>query len=151
MKKTIMVTMLLMFVVSIAYANDAYLELLRQDVRTEKVGLITEIMEFSDEESEVFWPIYREYELELAKLTDSRIALIKDYAKNYDSLSDEKADEIVNSALKLRAKRHDLVKKYYKKFKKALSAKRAAMFIQLEMQINTLIDLQIAAELPLIE
>jgi uncharacterized protein Yka (UPF0111/DUF47 family) len=130
---------------------DQYMEMLRTDVRAEKVAVITEVMAFTTEEGELFWPIYREYELELAAQFDKRLALIKDYADHFEMIEDKKADELVDGSFKLMEDRTKLQKSYYKKFKKALGAKRAAAFIQLERQINLLIDLQIAANLPLID
>ena len=70
----------------------AYAELLRSDVRAEKVAILTEVMEFTEAEDKVFWPIYREYETELAKINDDRIALIKEYALGYETLTDATAD-----------------------------------------------------------
>src|SRR5512134_4172880 len=52
----------------------AYAELLRSDVRTQKVSIITEVMGFTEAESAKFWPIYREYDAEMAKLGDARAA-----------------------------------------------------------------------------
>jgi uncharacterized membrane protein len=130
---------------------DQYMEMLRTDVRAEKVAVITEVMAFTEAEGEAFWPVYREYELELAKLFDNRLANIKDYADHFESIDDEKADKLITTAFKNSENRKKLQKKYYKKFKKALGAKRAGTFMLLEMQIDTLIDLQIAANLPLIE
>src|SRR6185503_15280863 len=66
----------------------AYAELLRSDVRTQKVAILTEMMGFTDKEDAAFWPIYREYDAELARLGDERIALIAEYAKNYSQLTD---------------------------------------------------------------
>jgi hypothetical protein len=61
----------------------AYIELLRSDVRAKKTAVMAEVMGFNDEEAAKFWPIYREYELELSKLNDRKLAGIKDYAQNY--------------------------------------------------------------------
>jgi hypothetical protein len=63
---------------------DSYVELLRSDIRTEKQAILTQVMQFSDEQASVFWPIYREYDLELSKYADRRLALIKDYAANFE-------------------------------------------------------------------
>ena len=133
------------------YDVDAYLEMLRSDVKTEKIAIITEVMDFTEEESSAFWPEYRKYEFDLAKITDQRIALIKDFAAHYDKMTDEKAKELIDTSIKLQEKRLDLKKKYFKSFQKVLPTIKAAKLIQLENQINLLIDLQIAAELPLIE
>jgi hypothetical protein len=115
------------------------------------VAIITEVMQFTNEEANAFWPIYREYDLELAKIGDARIALIEDYAQHYETMTDEKARELVEGALKLEGKRTKLKKKYFKKFDKVLPSKTVGKFFQLENQINLLIDLQIASELPLIK
>jgi hypothetical protein len=137
---------------SLAFAQvDSYIEMLRSDVRTEKVAVITEVMAFTDAESEAFWPIYREYELELAKIFDMRLANIKDYAEHFEAIDDAKADELILNSFKIGEKRNKLQKSYFGKFKKAIGAKRAAKFMQLEHQIDLLIDLQIAANLPLVE
>ena len=51
----------------------AYTELLRSDIRAQKVAVITEMMEFTEAEDVVFWPVYREYELALSRLYDERL------------------------------------------------------------------------------
>ena len=129
----------------------AYVELLRSDVRAQKVALITEVMEFTDAQSSAFWPLHREYELELSKIGDETLKLIKAYAKHYDQLTDEKATLMVKKLFQLKESRLALKKKYFEKIGKALSPVVAAKFIQLENVISNLIDIQIAAELPLIE
>ena len=153
MKRTVLACLVcVLLTASVAGTQvDQYMEMLRTDVRAEKVAVITEVMEFNAEEGELFWPIYREYELELAKQFDKRLALIKDYADNFESIDDAKADELIGASFKLIESRTKLQKSYFKKFKKVLGAKRAGTFIQLERQINLLIDLQIAANLPLID
>lgn len=136
---------------TVVQAQESWMNVLRSDVRTQVAALMEVAMEFSDEEAEVFWPLYREFELESSKLADQRIALIKDYAANFDKMDDEKSDEIVKAAQKLVSKRHDLNKKTHKNVRKVLSGPRAARFYQVQGQIQTLIDLQIQTELPLVE
>jgi len=68
---------------SFTLAQESYFELLRQDLATKKVALITEVMQFTNEESEVFWPLYREFDFENAKLGDEMLKLIKDYAAHF--------------------------------------------------------------------
>ena len=55
----------------------AYAELLRSDVRTQKVAIITEVMGFTEAEDKAFWPIYRQYDAEMSKLGDERVSLIE--------------------------------------------------------------------------
>jgi hypothetical protein len=126
----------------------AYAELLRSDVRTQKVAIITQVVGFTEAEDTAFWPIYREYDLELSKLGDERVALIEEYARNYEQLSDEVADKLATRALDLESRRQAVKAKYYDKVKKALSPKTALRFLQVEHQLLLLIDLQISAALP---
>ena len=128
-----------------------YAELLRSDVRAQAVAIITEVMEFSEEEDARFWPVYREFERDLAKINDDRLTLIKEYAVNYDKMTDAVADKLAHGALDLEAKRHELKVKYYDRFKTALTPKTAARFLQVENQILLLLDLQIAASLPIVQ
>ncbi len=130
---------------------DRYIELLRSDIKTQRVAIITEVMQFSQEEAELFWPIYKEYEFEVSKLGDERVAMIKDYAASFDTMTDEKAKELAERTFKLDAASLKLQQTYFKKFDKVLGSKTVAKFFQLDRQIDLLIRLQIAAGLPLIE
>ena len=127
----------------------AYAELLRSDVRAEKVAILTEVMGFTEDEDAKFWPIYREYDSEMAKLGDERVALIAEYAKNYDSLTDAVADKLATRAIELEGKRQAVEAKCYERVKAALSPRTAMRFMQVEHQLQLLIDLQIAASLPI--
>ncbi|HXT30385.1 MAG TPA: hypothetical protein VN716_13920 [Vicinamibacterales bacterium] len=127
----------------------AYTELLRSDLRAQKVAIITEVMEFTEEEDKAFWPLYRDYDTEMSKLGDERVALIAEYARNYDALTDEVADKLAKSALDLEARRQAVKAKLYEKVRAALKPKTAFRFMQVEHQLLLLIDLQIAAALPI--
>ncbi len=128
----------------------AYVELLRSDVRSQKVAILTQVMEFTEAEDAKFWPIYREYDVELSGLNDERIGLIREYTKNYGAMTDEVADRIASGVLGLEAKRNALKQKYYERIKTALSPMKAAKFLQVENQLLMIIDLQIASALPVV-
>ena len=91
-----------------------------------------------------FWPIYSEYDTALAKLNDQRVANIEDYARNYDQLTDAKANELVQNAFNYRQQRSERVEKYYARVKASLGSIEAARFVQIESQLLDIIDLQIA-------
>jgi len=129
----------------------AYVELMRVDVRTKKAAIFTEIMQFNDQQAAKFWPIYHQYDKELQKLNDQKLAGIQEYAKNYGNMTDEKADELAMLALELENKRNDLKKTYYEKVREQLGGIIAARFLQIENQLLMVIDLQIAASLPIVE
>ena len=148
--KKLLILLVLVFAFSLQ-AQDDFIELLRQDLKTQKVAIISEAMDFTEEESNTFWPVYRKYDFESSKLGDERLAIIKDYADNYDKMTDEKAKELMDRNIKLQEQRLKLSKKFYKEFQKVLPAIKATRFIQVDNQLNLLLNLQIASELPLIE
>jgi len=151
MKKLLLSVIGLIAVSSMLHAQEAYMEVVRSTITAEKVAAITEQMAFTDAEAAVFWPIYREYEVKLAKITDDWLTLIKDYAVNYDIMNDEKAKQMVKKSFDLEEQRLKLRKEYYGKFEKALSTVRAAKFNQLERRINLMIDLQIMSAIPILK
>jgi hypothetical protein len=128
----------------------AYIELLRANVRAEKTAIVGQIMDLNDDQAAKFWPIYREYDAALQQLNDKKLAGIKEYAKNYDSMTDEKADELAKLALDLENQRNDLKRTYYEKVSKQLGGILAARFLQIENQLLMVIDLQIASSLPIV-
>jgi hypothetical protein len=129
---------------------ESFLELMRSDLKTEKKAVITLAMGFTDKEAEAFWPIYKEYEYELDKIGDKRMTLIKDYAANYKTMTDEKAKSLTDQVFKLQGERLELRKQYVDKVAKATSPIVAAKFAQVDYQVHLIIDLQIASEMPLI-
>ena len=128
---------------------DSYLESLRADVRADKVAIITDAMQFNDQDGKAFWPVYRKYEADLMKVNDQRVALIKSYADKFTTMTDADAKGMIEQSLDFESSRTDVKKKYAKEFQKAgLSSLTVAKFIQLEHRLDLLIDIKIASELP---
>ena len=129
----------------------AYAELLRSDVRTQKVAILTELMEFSEEEDAAFWPIYREYEMEMARLGDQRVALIAEYAANYSKMTDDVAAKLASGAIELETQRQAAKARSFERIRKVLSPRTALRFLQVEQQLLLLVDLQISSLLPIVK
>jgi hypothetical protein len=132
------------------YIN-SYIALLKSDLKSRKVGFITEGMHLSDKDAAVFWPIYRSYESDLKQLDEARRQLIENYTANYTRLTDAGAKEKVERRLELEGRRVELEKRYFKQFARALPVKTAARFFQLEYRFRLLTDIKIISEVPLIE
>lgn len=95
--------------------------------------------------------MYKQYETELTKINDAKLALIKNYVESYSTLDDKKANELTKQSLRLEEERIDLKEKYFKQFSKILPGAKVATFFQVDNRIDTLINLQIVSELPLVE
>jgi len=152
MKRLTLIINLILFS-SVAYTQtvDDYIEVARDVLKTEKKAAIAEAMMLTDAESGPFWDMYNEFNYELSKVHNLRIEAIKDFAANYENLSDEKADELWEKVLNHQTQLLKLKKSYYKKFKKILPAGKAARYFQAENKIEALITAELALEIPLIE
>jgi DNA anti-recombination protein RmuC len=127
------------------------IETLRSDIRTEKQSILTEALGLSEAQSQVFWPMYREYETKLAALWDQRLNLIKDYSANMETMTEEKAGQLGKQALEIEKQQLDLKKSAYNNFSKKLSPSIAGRWLQTESAMQRVIELQAGAALPLIE
>src|SRR5215467_12221585 len=72
-------------------ASEQNLLLLRKDLRSEKKQIIAANMPLTEAEAVKFWPIYDQYTSEVAKINDSKLSLIKEYADNIATLTDAQA------------------------------------------------------------
>jgi hypothetical protein len=129
---------------------EEYIDLLRKGVRQQKAEIMGAVMVLSADEATKFWPIYSEYDAELIKLNDQRVANINEYARAYNQMTDEKADDLIQKSLAYQKQRAELLAKTYDRVKQAVGAITAARFVQVEHQLLLIIDLQIASSLPVV-
>ena len=73
---------------------EACVELLRADVQAKRQEVIKEGMQLDEKQAAAFWQVYEEYAGEQKKLGDQKLAIIQDYAKDFMTMDDAKADEL---------------------------------------------------------
>jgi len=129
----------------------AYVGMLRQDVKKDKVSILTELMDLGPDDAAKFWPIYNDYDKALTKLSDERLAFIRMYAENFGALTDDMATKIATGMMDVESRRLDLRKQYLPKITQAVGAQGAVRRLQIEAQIEKVMDLQILASLPIVE
>jgi len=115
-----------------------------------KKELVSMYMNLTGTQGDGFWTMYDQYENERKALGQKRIQLINDYANNFTSLTDAKADELVKATSKNNMDYEKLLLKYYNKSKSLIGALNAAKFIQLENYLQTTIRDEIQNAIPFI-
>jgi Spy/CpxP family protein refolding chaperone len=130
-------------------SSDDFVDLLRKDVRSQKKQIIAENMDLSDAEAEKFWPIYDQYAAALSKIYDVKIALLKDYAANYSTMTGEQAENYIRKRAEVEQSIMQLRLKYMPAFRKVLSGRETALFYQLDWRLGLAIDVQLI-QVPLI-
>ena len=160
MKKTIVTTFMLaaVFMLSAVVSQaqsegqyDQYVQLLRKDLRSGKKQLVAANMTLTDAEATKFWVVYDQYTVELMKLYDARLALIKEYAANYEKLTDAEAKSLNKRSIDNDESIAKLRQKYVPLVAKVLPGRKSALFFQIDKRLSLLIDLQLASEIPLVE
>jgi hypothetical protein len=130
---------------------DQNIDLLRQDIRSHKKQIIAANLKLTDTEAEKFWPLYDQYTAELVKINDAKYAVIKEYAINYDTLTDDKALTLTRQLLDVDQQVAQLRIKYVPLVNKVISGKKTAFFFQMDRRLLMLIDLQLAEQIPMIQ
>jgi len=124
-------------------------QLTRAVVAAERQAIITKAMDLTPEEMQGFWPLYRDYRLEVGRMGDRMVALITAYAEAYDNLTNETADKLLTEFVGIEKERARIKAKYLPKFKKVIPAKKVMRFYQLENKLDIVILNELAENIPL--
>jgi hypothetical protein len=131
--------------------NDANIQLMRQDMRSQRKKVVAANLPLTEAEATKFWPVYDQYIAETIKVNDARFALIQEYAKNYDTATDEQADSLIKRWIAFDQDNTQLRLKYIPEFEKVSSLKKTAMFFQIDRRVSMMIELQLAGQVPLVK
>ena len=146
--RLIMLALLLLPLHTMA-AEDDDRELAREAIQANKKLVVSANMNLNTNEKEGFWAVYEDYQKDLEKILERTVALIEDYAVNFENLSDKKAKELLNSHLKIEADTVKLKKSYLRKFQKVLPAQKVVRYYQIENKIEAIVDYDLVDKIPL--
>jgi hypothetical protein len=132
--------------------NDADLQQMREEHRSQRKKIVAANLPLTDTEATRFWPVYDRYRNEAAAtIYDVRYSLIKDYAQNYNNMTEDQADSFMTRWLALDSDSAQLQGKYVPEFEKVISHKKTAMFFQIDRRVTMMFDLQLAGQIPLVK
>jgi hypothetical protein len=122
---------------------------LRGDVSSMNRELIAANLTLTDGESTRLWQVYEQYSAELSKVNDTRTTILEEYSGDYDTLTDDQADDLIRRWLETDVEQAKLRQQFARIFRKVLPGKKAATFLQLERRISMMMDVQLTSKLPL--
>lgn len=125
----------------------------REMIQETRLDFVRSELQLSDVEAEAFWPLYTEYREETDSIQDRYAAMIEEYMRRYDNadLSNEYADELIETFFGIKRELLDVQEKYLPKFRSVLPSLKIARLFQLENKINADIDAQLALIVPLVD
>jgi hypothetical protein len=127
------------------------MQMVRDKIRADKKLIIAENLPLTAAEAKAFWPVYDSYQQELSALNDRMIKLIKEYANNYQTMSDQTAKKLMDEYLAIEAARLKIRQAYVPRFRKVLREKQVARYYQLENKVQAAVSYELAAEIPLVK
>ncbi len=119
MKKILLIAVL-MISVTVSAQHDRW-----EKIRALKVAFITEELNLSEKESQEFWPVYNEFEEAANDIRYKEMRSIrKEIRDNAESLTNEKALEIIKKFENAEERMHKLRLQFSKKLKNIIPAKK---------------------------
>jgi len=125
------------------------IELTRASIQVRRQALVTAAMDLAPKDADVFWPLYREYREEMAKVNDRFVRLLVGYLENYDSLTDEAARKMLDEYLSIDRARNGVKSTFVPRFGKVIPAKQVARFFQIDNKLDAVINAELAKLVPL--
>jgi hypothetical protein len=135
-----------------SYAQTASdMEILRQKIKADKKLVVASAMELTEAEAKGFWPVYDAFQADLQKINGQIGQVIKAYAAAYrtDTLTNDKAKELLGEALKVEQAEVDLKQAYVPKLGAVLPQVKVARYLQVENKIRAVLKYELAGEIPL--
>jgi hypothetical protein len=119
--------------------------------RAEKRQLIADFLQLTTAEASGFWPLYERLQTEWRALQDEREEHVRNYGRDYASMTDALALEYTKELLQHEERRIKLLRRYLPSFQKVLPARKLARYYQIEEKIHAAVSAETAVEIPLIQ
>jgi hypothetical protein len=134
-----------------AQSDTDVIEVVRSSLKADRKVVLAEAMQFTESESQAFWPLYREYRAEVEKVADGLVKLVLEYADAYPGpLGEKRAGEMLKEYTALEEKLAALRTKYSKRLSKVLPASKVIRFLQVENRLDLVLRLELASAIPLV-
>ena len=129
------------------------LETIHEKLKADKKLIVAKYMALTESEAKKFWPVYEDYQKDLRKLNERLVNLLQSYAADYrnKSLTDGKAKKLLDEWIDIEQAEVMHRGSYATKVLKALPAKKAARYLQIENEYRILIKYDLAVTVPLVQ
>jgi hypothetical protein len=129
------------------------MQILQEKIKADKKLVVAQNMGLTESEAKAFWPVYDQYQNDLAAINKRMVSLIESYAADYkaQSMTDDKAKKLINEFVAIGKAEGGLNESYVPKLSKVLPPKKVARYLQIENKIRAIIKYNLAAEIPLVQ
>jgi hypothetical protein len=151
MKKiTVLMAAMVIAFASYAQSNKEEVDLFQAALGMEKKAVVENFVKPDAAQKDAFWKLYDEYEAARKENGKKRIQLLEQYARTYQTMTNENADLWAKDVMKLQAVTDKLIVTYYNKIKKVTNPVVALQFYQIENYILTAIRMEVLEGIPFV-
>jgi hypothetical protein len=118
-------------------------------LRAQRKAVVGANMKLSADQAKVFWPLYEKYEDAMDRVDKRHAREIKEYAQNYQNLTDAQANQKLDEVMAVAQDRVNVQKEYIPKFRAVLPGITVTRFFQVDNKLHALVQCQIAQLVPL--
>ena len=127
------------------------MELLRDKARADKRLVVATVLDLTESEAKAFWPVYNAYQSDMVDHYDRVLKFIGTFAKAYQTMTDEIATQLLSEYLALETDHIALLNRYVPRFRSVLPPRKVARLYQIENKLRTLVNYELAREIPLVK
>jgi hypothetical protein len=117
--------------------------------RAQRKAIVGDAMELTPAEAPRFWTLYNDYEGQMDKIDDRHLRELKEFAKRYNTLTEQDAANKLNEVIAIQQARLDVEKAYIPKFRAGLSQVKVTRFFQIDSKLRAMVQCDIAQMVPL--
>lgn len=125
------------------------MDVLREQLRTDKKAVVTSALDLTEAEAKGFWPVYNAYQSDMVAHYDRVLKLLDTYAKSYGSMTDATATSLLKQFLSLERDHVALLTAYLPRFGKVLPPRKVVRLYQSENKARALVNYELARGIPL--
>ena len=127
------------------------MDVLREKLRADKKAVVAEVLQLTEGEAKVFWPVYNAYQSDMVTHYDQLLKLLDTYASTYETMTDAQATSLLQQYLGLEREHVALLTSYLPRFQKVLPPKKVAKLYQVENKARALVNYELARGIPLVK
>lgn len=121
-----------------SYYNDIETSILKDD----KKSIIKRSIVITNEDAEVFWPLYEEYNFKMKSINDQYVNVLKEYTDRHGELTFAEAMDLWEEGMDLKQDLLDLEKRYYKKMINCMSPVKVVTYFGIERELKAKVDIE---------
>jgi hypothetical protein len=108
---------------------------IQEKIKAQKIAFITDKLELTSEEAQLFWPIYNEFEAKVEKIKSEDLRPLKKEMRQ-GNVTDKRAGEILERLTEAETEMHNAKLELVEDLKTVISAKKIIMLKVAEDQFN---------------